>query len=52
MQREKLNHIFESIRDAKISIPNDIKSEMRMRSSLKVSASPSDIAIKVLNGAK
>lgn len=48
----KVKSIFEKIRDAKIVVGNDIKNELRMRSSLKPSASPSEIAAKVLAGAK
>jgi hypothetical protein len=44
--------IFTTIRDAKISVPDDVKNELRMRSALKPMASPSDVAAKVLAGAK
>ncbi len=47
-----IKSIFEKIRDAKIVVGSDVKNELRMRSSLKPPASPSEIATKILTGAK
>lgn len=47
-RNKKVKKIFEHIRDAKIKIPDAIKSDLFIRSSMKPGASPSDLAAKIL----
>jgi hypothetical protein len=44
--------IFTNIKDSKVKVADDVKSELRMRSALKPMTSPSEVAAKVLSGAK
>lgn len=48
----KIKALFAKIRDAKISIPDAVKSELLMRSSIKAGLSPSETAAKILGGGK
>ena len=50
-RNKKIKAIFEHIRDAKIKIPDAIKSDLFIRSSMKPGPSPSDIAAKILKSA-
>jgi len=49
---EKVKAMFKNIKDSHLVVTDDVKSELRMRSALKPMASPSEIAAKVLAGAK
>jgi hypothetical protein len=49
---KSIQDIFVKIESAKIEITNDIKSEFRLRGSMKPPASPSETAARVLKGAK
>jgi hypothetical protein len=48
----QIKAIFEKIRDAKVKVPDSVKNELLMRSSIKAGTPPSELAAKILNGGK
>jgi hypothetical protein len=49
---EKIKGIFAKIRDAKIELDGSVKSDLKMRAMYQSPKSPSDIAAKIIGGAK